>query len=827
MKTKKQKKEPAGTGEIVFLGIDAEYEKLSEPAIDTGNGDPKKKKADPSLMSNRVLSFQFFGLFGEQAWKGIRYLEGKRITFRDLISDALDKGVKSGVLRKRPHRIILCAHFSIAEVSVLKDRDELMRKLDYCKKTFSTFFDHLKVSYHDCNRNSHDVTVVWRDSWLMAPTGHQSLEKIGKLLGIPKIDIAPYKKEEMSRLLEGDRELFERYAITDAEIAARYMKRMTDFARALFGEAEPPATIGSCATKLTLDTWKRESIVQHTVLGTYVRKVNTISKTGKPVKRNEVVPLAIRSDYEEYARSSFVGGRNETFLFGPSPEEEFLDLDLKGAYVSALACIGTPEWHKLRPTTELHDFTLGVIGFACVKFCFPTGTRFPCLPVRMETGIIFPMAGECYATAPEIMLARNLGAELEILRGCMMPMCHGSHPFATIARRVAGERSQFQKQEGKGGLMDLLMKTIGNSVYGKLAQAVRPKKAFSTRVRRMEEMQPSAITNAYLAATVTGIIRAVLGEILAALPENTCVASVTTDGFLSDLPEGVIGTVTDGPLCRYFTEGRRRIGEEGPIVEVKHRAQQVMSWRTRGQATLIYDDPKELILAKAGIQTPRDLGFAEQNDHIITRFINRKAGDEFTVHRLRSGKDICEDGGDLVGYEGIVHHRMDFDWKRAPTYSTERPIRDVMHLCFETRPLRDREEFLQLRESWEGFYARYDQPLKRLEDFNDFLEFASIRETGKMQIPRKGSSTFVARRAFLTAYARSLWGFRCELSNAELARTLTENGYATEVHEVENSRRPTTPLHANCVGRTPSVLGFIEFLRKCFPGCEPEILASA
>ena len=50
---------------------------------------------------------------------------------------------------------------------------------------------------------------------------------------------------------------------------------------------------------------------------------------------------------------------------------------------------------------------------ALVRFKFPAATRFPCLPVRASNGrgLVYPLEGESWCTGPELVVARNLGAD--------------------------------------------------------------------------------------------------------------------------------------------------------------------------------------------------------------------------------------------------------------------------------------------------------------------------------------------------------------------------------------------------------------------------------
>ncbi|WP_323952723.1 hypothetical protein [Aeromonas hydrophila] len=82
-------------------------------------------------------------------------------------------------------------------------------------------------------------------------------------------------------------------------------------------------------------------------------------------------------------------------------------------------------------------------------------------------------------------------------------------------------------------------------------------------------IERSAITNAFSAAHTTGLIRAVLGEVLASIPAHRTVVSVTTDGFLTDATYDEL--VLTGPICRRFQElGERLDGPGFRMLEQKH-----------------------------------------------------------------------------------------------------------------------------------------------------------------------------------------------------------------------------------------------------------------
>ena len=111
-----------------------------------------------------------------------------------------------------------------------------------------------------------------------------------------------------------------------------------------------------------------------------------------------------------------------------------------------MAFLGLPQWQELRATTDLEAFVPSILGFAKLNFRFPEGTRFPCLPVNEEGSLIFPLAGSCNATAPEIFLARSMGAQLEITDGCVMPMDFSVRPFLALSKRVGELRMHYREK---------------------------------------------------------------------------------------------------------------------------------------------------------------------------------------------------------------------------------------------------------------------------------------------------------------------------------------------------------------------------------------------
>ncbi len=77
-----------------------------------------------------------------------------------------------------------------------------------------------------------------------------------------------------------------------------------------------------------------------------------------------------------------------------------------------MSLIGLPNWREIADSNDLDAFTPTTLSFAYVEFEFPPDTRYPVLPVRTEHGLVFPLTGNSYCSAPEIYVARKLGAQI-------------------------------------------------------------------------------------------------------------------------------------------------------------------------------------------------------------------------------------------------------------------------------------------------------------------------------------------------------------------------------------------------------------------------------
>ena len=211
------------------------------------------------------------------------------------------------------------------------------------------------------------------------------------------------------------------------------------------------------------------------------------------------------------------------------------------------------------------------------------------------------------------------------------------------------------------------------------------------------------------------------------------------------------------------------------MVECKHRIAQPLGWRTRGQATLKPIENEKPVLAKAGLKPPMK-DKAQHNQWIIDTFVNRSGNSKQTVSMLRNLPEIWKHGADLVAKEIVRRINMCFDFKRRPANPTTRPVQGVEHLYFGTVPWRTVDEFMACREQWEQFRASSGVVLKTADDLAKFEDYRAVdvSKTG-LKRPKKDTALTIAKRMFLRAYTRSVWGLDAKaMSYAEVAQWLAQ-----------------------------------------------------
>jgi hypothetical protein len=527
------------------------------------------------------------------------------------------------------------------------------------------------------------------------------------------------------------------------------------------------------------------------------------------------------------------------------------DYDLAGAYSTGLVDMPLIDFENPRPSLDVEDYLGHVAGFTLVDFAHPDDTRFPVFAVsRGGRGLIFPLKGTAYATAAEIRVALDLGCRIKIRWGVIypwrqlpgdtlvdgVPTTRLFGPFVKAAREL---RTEQEKLLGKESPEALAAKLYANGVYGKVCQSLRPKNVFDTRKVSSVRLKPSPITNPAIGAYVTGFIRAILAEILNRIPRERTVLSVTTDGFLCDMPEDEMAACLTGPLCRRFQALCEEIVPGSKMLEVKHEVAQVVCMKTRGQLTGLDLQDRKIVLAKAGVQVAvkasNDLdGEAYkrlQNEKMLNVYLDRRPGKKILLKQFPAIRDQWEKGIDLFKFEKRLVLSLEPDLKRAPCNPRMIDVvsRQRAHISLDTRPWATVEEFDSARATLDGW--RRKRCLKTMKDWQSLDEVIALnlirsrlRTEGKATLNvREGMpASDLLRRAFLRAYAHEDLGLTKTYSYPALARWLTDLGYPTKVSEPRSAKSQKVVL--GCVPRTEDVMALFERLQAEFPGAELERL---
>jgi hypothetical protein len=294
-----------------------------------------------------------------------------------------------------------------------------------------------------------------------------------------------------------------------------------------------------------------------------------------------------------------------------------------------------------------------------------------------------------------------------------------------------------------------------------------PRRALVLNEMISVKTSPSAISNAPMAAFVTGYVRAVMGEILNSVPANRTVISCTTDGILTDATESELNLT--GTLCSGFQQLVEMVSPTGKMLEVKHEIQQVLSIRTRGAATLIHGDNPNVaneVLAKSSVSLPE--GCTDANQYIVDLFFNREAGTKTKSRPFVSVRQQWLGQTDVFRLDRDITLNFEYDFKRNPVNPRMISVGEHEHLVFDTVPWSTMDAAAKVRVRFDNW--RKNRCLKTIQDFNEWNEYCQTalvlekarKNEGESRSPvniTANGSTDILVRTLLKAYVRNEWGF--------------------------------------------------------------------
>lgn len=796
---------------------------------------------NPETRQNDILSYQSYVVLPDNT--GISNIiyppdsqKKSQLSFKEFLCQTITPLLETGVITKWPGIINIYAHFIRADIASFanfwSDYKILLKGI---RGTVSSFKNRYGIDFDEQQERRVKTeqimfdkrtspprcsNVAFIDTLLITPGG-MGLAECGELLGLPKLTIpAPYSITNMREYLLGDRAGFEAYALRDAEIAVRYALQVRNFCARELMIDRVPATIGAMAVSRFTKTLKENNMSPEVCLGTHI-KTRELWLTEKQAFRTIKNPASVpsRELFETFPINCYHGGRNECFMMGVTPSDHWYDYDLAGAYTTGLLDILTPDYGNIRLSKNPDDYCGHVMGFALVTFRFPESVPCPSLPVRTDQyGLFFPLSGESWATAPEIELALSLGAEMTIHNGIIVPWICDTSPhnsestsvFLPFVQQVRKNRNRHIK----GSLEEKFWKEIGNSLYGKLAQGLRAKTAFDTARGLNRSLPPSSVTQPFFAAHVTGFIRAVVGELMNALPSDSSVVSVTTDGFLTNCPLNKINM--SGPLSSRFQSLCDIVDPGSSMLTCKHEVSQLIAMKTRGQLTYRAIQGKPVVHARAGVKPPADIPRSDYNDYMVDLYLNRLPGQTLSRSTLISTREMWLSESDLVSREQDIRLNLEFDFKRQPV----QPAMNEGHLLMFSRPWDNMEEALQQRSLFDDW--RQTHTLKTLADWDDWCDFLYCRTVFsdmKLKVGSKRSDDILVR-LFLRALTQCQWGLMLKdkksYSCKEVAEWLTSEGYSVTVTDVKNAVRAKIP-QMKFSSVTPRMKSLMDIIARKYP----------
>lgn len=579
--------------------------------------------------------------------------------------------------------VVVLAHFWAAEWSVLADREDIARYVTDVRRTPVTIGPGIMVKTFDNNRHPRIFRVLMRDTVLLSPAGSGSLSAWGDILGFEKLKLSYDEITNMDKLAQNDFDKFSAYAIRDTEVCLLAYSEVQSWCDTMshVDGFRMGLTLGSTSVNLFTSLAGGRACIYESFGNV---KQSYVDEKGR--KKSRYMPCEARVSGDPLASECFHGGFNQARYFGhlEAPDGwRVYDVDLAGAYASAMACIPAIDYSCLPvSSTDLVQimslYQQGHLVVAHASFSFPPDTLDPCLPVSTSRGLQYPLEGVTYCTGPELALALNMGARIELHKAEAWTPIPGKFMFVDYLSGMMKERGKYPKKS----LKNALFKEMVNSLYGKVAQGIKKRNvtnfsAFGGVVK--EVLGESAVTLPIAAATITGIIRASLFEMNHAFSKAYCkVITSTTDGSMVLAPVGTDFNqiVRETEAFNTLMNGRRRLGIAQADVVLELKAEGVACDSRRTRANAIYDEKGNTIhIAQGGIkvEVPYDLSSEERKSYIGLK-LRELDNDLFVRHAERrslvSAKKVSHGHAeDLVTEVGSIRVHNDYDFKRRLTDS--------------------------------------------------------------------------------------------------------------------------------------------------------------
>jgi len=580
------------------FGFDTEYEKeIVELEIKTEDEETACVK---EIEKNKILSYQLNCNSLETGTEKDLIIYTKTLKPRLTLNELLQSGMQALNEPFKKTKILLIAHFGVAEWSALEDRTALKEKV--------TLVRGCPVTLRPLKLGSKNV-VVWRDTLLLSPTGEGSLAALGKLTNTQKVEISQDYKENMSRLLAENKPLYEKYSITDTHVTTAYYMQVMEEATKVCGKPMCPLTIGGISTEAFVQSYGGQEAFEDIFRGR--NAIKDINEKGEEVVKYEKSMEFLST--EPLAAGAYVGGMNTAFVLGETKKgQTIIDIDFSSAYPSAMSSLPLVDFNQFaKKTKNLTALANSDISFADILYEFPDNDVSKCcIPAATEFGLTYPKSGNARCTGAELKLALRNGAKIKVLNGIILQTTD-QKAFADFLKTSVQTRERYKKAGDK--FRDKFYKEYNNSLYGKVAQAVRAKTGRDWTGKR-QELKESRVSQPVYAAYITALVRVALFELIDTLKNEykAEVLSATTDGCMTavngkrkDSLEAYFPGIFDklvkiGGACAKLNTGRVAMGfQSHSFLEIKKTADKAITAKTRVNVMFDEKEGQKVLVGKA------------------------------------------------------------------------------------------------------------------------------------------------------------------------------------------------------------------------------------
>lgn len=711
----------------IYCYYDSEAEKVS---LDTR----KTNKYKAEIITSKGVKSKIYDSRTEA--KNAAGRTGKVETFQDISND-------------RYISICLLCHVGLVDITAFDKenlRSRILKKLSSIGKGLVSI-NEIPLNVPLLREDKHHKRILpiklsVRDTFCQAPADFKSLEALGDSVGLPKLMLDSDKevdknlKSRMGDVLVYDPNLYMEYASNDSVVTLLY-------AASLYGvNMVPKITITSAAASVMYNTIARYLEVNPNNIADFNRVYRGLKKIDKGliatnrnnipyITASELEPINFDTHKVQYMASlAYHGGYNSCSDVGYITEPTF-DYDLKNAYPTAQCLIPDIDWEQPIKTT-LTNISLQQLGqqyfekenplplmLAYIEnFSFPITVKFPNIPVMVKGVPVYPLNHDAKTTTikdipsicitgPELYLAYKLGCEARISECYLLnPLEYEEETNSGVKIGVCKSLSAAVKlpvsdraKSPKDTLCNKILKIMVTSGYGKTSQNIINKRSWNADEEDMEDSIPSIVSNPVAASFTTAIVRSLLiasqNEIYNA---GYKVYSVTTDGFISNVPEDILKSMNLYGFTSLMNEARLFLtdNKSKEIWEIKHRQCDLLNFTTRGNISLSSKGVCAHNSSKSGF--PK--GSYEDRLWLMNAVLNRTCRVKYEDSIWTTFKDIILGLKDDFCILPVTKYKsMDFDLKRKPIRSSFKTVYPLINgvsyeiANFSTEPYLNVEEF--------------------------------------------------------------------------------------------------------------------------------------